>query len=128
MFYYAVLLRRLQDSLHGLEHTTVLNKVEVLFNEGIETLHLVKVFLPDEVSCQHTVCNLLCVVCCPQLLQELDNLRVIVRCDLGTIGAFATFIISNDGSKSEDESLRQFALALEIGLHAGEVASLELGE
>lgn len=63
-----------------------------------------------------------------RLLQQVHDLLVVVRNNLGTIGTLATLIVSDDSGKTEYQTLRQLALALQIGLHAGEVASLELRE
>ena len=114
------IVTKLQNGLYGFKHATILDKVKVLLDECIETFYFVEVLLPDKLGSEHSVGHLLCVARSPQLLQELDDLRVVVGCDLCTVlSTLATLIVGDDGSKSEDKALGQLALALEVSLHAG---------
>jgi len=118
----------LQDGLDSLEHTLLLNEVEEVLDHHVQTLNLVEVLLPDELGTENTVGDLLRVAGSPEVSQQLHNLLVVVGDDVDTVLTLATLVVGDDGSETEDETLRQLALALQIGLHAGQVAGLELGE
>ena len=106
----------------------VLNQVEEHLHHSVQTLYLVQVFLPDELGTEYAVSHLLRVASSPQLLQQVHNLLVVVRNNLYAVLTLATLVVGDDGCQTEDETLRQLALALQISLHTGQVASLELGE
>ena len=118
----------LKNGLDGLQHSLLLDNVEELLNHSVQSLNLVQVFLPDEFCAQNTVCHLLRIAGSPQVFQQIHNLLVVVGNNFHTVGTLATLVVGDDGSQTEYQTLRQLALALQIGLHAGQVASLELGE
>ena len=68
------------------------------------------------------------VTALPEFGQQIHDLLCIVRLDRSTVCAHATFVIGDDSSQTKHESLRQFALALQIGLQTRQVACLEFRE
>ena len=84
---------------------------------------------PYEVlGCQHALGHLAGVARCPEFGEQVHDLLVVVGLDGSAVGTCAALIVSDDGSKTENESLRQFALALQISLQSGQVASLVFRE
>ena len=84
--------------------------------------------MPDVVECEHAFSHLLCVTSSPELLQLLDYLSVVVWLDFCSVFAHSTFIICDDGSQTEHESLWEFSLSFEVNLHSWQVACLILRE
>ncbi len=118
----------LKNRLYRFKHSLLLDKVEVFLNEFCKTGYVVKVFTPDEFCTENAIRNLLSIACCPQFLEQVHNLNIVVRNDFCTVGTLATLIIGDNSCKTEYQTLWQFALSFEISLHSWQVASLELGE
>ena len=94
-----------------------MDQVEILLNHRVETINFVQILLPDELCAEHTVGHFLRVAGSPQLLQQVHDLLVVVGHDLRTVLTLATLVVGDDGGQTEHQSLWQFALALQIGLH-----------
>lgn len=121
----------LQDALDSLEHTLRLNLVEEVGDHVSEARNLIEIAMlsPDEIlGGEDTLSNLTRIVGSPKLLKKIHDLRVVVGDNLDTVLALATLIVGDDGSETEDETLRQLTLTLEISLEARKVTCLELRE
>ena len=130
-YYYIYLLYGiilLQDSLYGLKHTFLLNKVEVFLQKLCQSAYAVKVLSPDIGCGEHAVSNLLGVASCPEFLEEVHNLLSIVWYNLCSVLTLATLVVGDDGCKTEYQSLWQLALALQVCLYAWKVAGAEFRE
>ena len=118
----------LQNSLYSLKHTLALDEIEECLDHGVKPLYLVEVLSPDVCSSEHTVSHLLSVFGSLQVIEQLHNLLRVVGDNLHTVLTLATLVVGDDGCKTEDESLRQLALALEVCLHSWQVACAEFRE
>lgn len=119
----------LQNGLHSLIHPFLLNEVKVLLNQRCKSWHrLVEVLFPNVLCGKYSLRHLLRVACFPKTLEHLHDFWSIIWLNWRSVNTSATLVIRNDSSKSEDESFGKFALALEIHLHAWQVARLILGE
>ncbi len=104
----------LEDSLNSLQHTLLLDEVEVLLNQLCQAWNcLVQVLMPDVVEAEYALSYLLGVASSPKLCELVHNLLVIVWLDRSTVLTNTTLIVSDDGSKTEYQSLWQLALTLQ---------------
>jgi len=107
-----------------------LNEVKVFLDEfGKSRNRLVEVLFPNVVKCKYTFGNFLSVARSPQLGEFFDDFWIVVRSDFRTVrSALATLVVGDDGSETKDETLREFALTLQINLHARKVTRLVFRE
>ena len=90
---YISLSFRLQNGLNSLEHTLLLDEVEILLNQLCQARNsLVEIFLPDVVESKNTLSHLLSIASSPELCQLVDNLLVVLWLDLCTISTLATLV------------------------------------
>src|SRR5574344_2053673 len=75
-------------------------------------------------STEYTVGNLLCVACCPKVLQQVHDILSVVRNNLSTVGTFTTLVVRDDGSQTGYQSLWQFTLTFQVCLNTRKVTCL----
>ena len=76
----------LEDSLHCLQHTLLLDEVEILLNQLSQARNsLVQVLMPDVVEAEYALSYLLSIASSPKLCQLVDDLLVILWLDRSTV-------------------------------------------
>ena len=123
---------QLEDSLDCFDHALLLDAVQEVGDHVGEARNLVEVLLalfPDDVgSAEHTFCHLAGVAGCPEFLQQVHDLLCVVGLDRSAVGTLAALVVGDDGSETENQALRQFAFALQVGLQTRQVARLKFRE
>ena len=120
----------LENRLYSLYHTLVSNIIEESLYHVGKSRDCVEVAMltPNPVGCEYAFCHLAGVAGSPKLCEEVHNLLVVIRLDRSTVSTSATLVVSDDGSKTENETLWKFALTFKIYLYSREVTRLELRE
>ena len=115
------------NCFHCSTHSFILNEFQISRNKIGKARYFIDILTPYKFGSEYALCNLTYISGCPKILQKGYDGSIVIRYDI-YISSLATLVICDDGCQSEDKSLREFTLALQICLESRQVASLVLRE